>query len=185
MDLASRDLKKRIIKIVAAIVAGSLILSASIMVGIFSSGISIFAISGSSMNPTLNDRDTIILKKEDALQRDQIAILEKPVSWLHESEKETLLVKRVIAIPGDTLNFDGKSFLVNGVSVYNLDTIGYVCKSGVIGYEHTLSDQEVFVMGDNSKASLDSRKIFCDGKFTESFVPYKNMLDYGKIIMKF
>lgn len=185
MDLASRDLKKRIIKIVVAVVAGSLILSASIMVGIFSSGISIFAIAGSSMNPTLSDRDTIILKKENSLQHGQIAILEKPKTWLHPSEKETTLVKRVIAIPGDTLTFDGKSFLVNGVSVYDLDTIGYVCKSGIIGYEHTLSDKEVFVMGDNSSASLDSRRIFCDGRAQESFVPYENLRDYGKITMKF
>jgi signal peptidase I len=170
---------------IVVIVAGSLILSTSIMIGIFSSGISIFAISGSSMNPTLNDRDTIILKKETALQRDQIAILKKPETWLHESEKETLLVKRVIAIPGDTLNFDGKSFLVNGVSVFNLDTIGYVCKSGIVGYEHTLSNQEVFVMGDNSRTSLDSRRIFCEGKPEESLVPYDNLLDYGKITMKF
>lgn len=176
---------KRIIKIALAVVGGSLILSASIMVGVFSSGFSIFAISGSSMTPTLNDRDTIILKNEDVLERGQIAILKKPVNWLHESEKETLLVKRIVAIPGDTLHFDGKSFLVNGVSVYNLDTIGYVCKSGAIGYEHTLTDHEVFVMGDNSLTSLDSRRVFCEGKSAESLVPYENLLDYGKITMKF
>jgi signal peptidase I len=185
LDQASKDLRKRIFKIVAAVLTGSLILSAAILFWVFSSGVSIFAISGSSMVPTLHDRDTIILQDESVLQRGQIAILKKPAPWLHESEKETVLVKRVVAIPGDKLEFDGKSFLVNGVSIYNLDTIDYECKSGVIGYEHTLSNQEVFVMGDNPSASLDSRRIFCDGKSKESFVPYENLLDYGKITMKF
>lgn len=137
------------------------------------------------MFPTLHDRDTIILQKEETLQRGQISILKKPEAWLHESEKETILVKRIVAIPGDTLKFDGKSFLVNGVSVYSLDTIGYECKSETTIYEHTLSQQEVFVMGDNASASLDSRRIFCNGKPKESFVPYENLLDYGKITMKF
>lgn len=185
MDLASKDLKKRAIKIIVALVAGSLILSASILACILSSGIALFAISGSSMDPTLHDRDTIILAKEKLLQRDQIVIFKKPATWIQVDEKESVFVKRVIAVPGDTLKFDGHSFFVNGVSVYNLDTIGYVCKSGATGYEHTLTDREVFVMGDNDRVSLDSRRIFCSGDSTDSFVPYENLLDYGKITIKF
>lgn len=137
------------------------------------------------MDPSIHDRDTIIIKNDDLLKSDQIAILKKPDKWLHVTTKDTILVKRVKAIPGDTLRFDGHSFLVNGVSVYDLDTIGYDCKSGMIGYEHTLSDQEVFVMGDNPNASLDSRKIFCEGRVEDSFVPYENLINHGKIIMKF
>lgn len=185
MDQASKDLRKRIVKIAAVVLTGSLILSLAILLIVFNSGFSLFAISGSSMVPTLHDRDTVILQKDSTLQRGQIAFLNKPEAWLHESEKETVLVKRVIAIPGDTLKFDGKSFLVNGVSVYNLDTIGYDCKLGTVGYEHTLSKNEVFVMGDNPSSSLDSRRIFCNGETNKSLVPYTNLIEYGKITVKF
>lgn len=185
MDLASRDLRVRVTKTVLALIVGSLIASSTILAVIFSSGFAIVAVSGSSMLPLIHDRDTIIIQKADSLQRDQIAILRKPAAWLRESEHQSSLVKRVIAIPGDTLKFDGHSFLVNGVSVYSLDTIEYECALGAVGYEHTLSSQEVFVMGDNPKSSLDSRRVFCDGKTEDSLVPYENLTDYGKITMKF
>lgn len=137
------------------------------------------------MNPTLDDQDTIILQQEHSLQNDQIVILKKPETWNHSSEKETLLVKRIVAVPGDTLKFDGRSFMVNGVSVYDLDTIDYECKLGPTGYEHTLTDKEIFVMGDNPRVSLDSRRVFCSGEAESSLVSSENLIHYGKIIMKF
>lgn len=137
------------------------------------------------MVPTLHDRDSIIIQKSKTLEHDQIAILKKPSSWLQPTEKETTLVKRVKAVPGDKLSFDGHSFFVNGVSIFNLDTIDYKCSESVIGYEHTLSNQEVFVMGDNANVSLDSRRVFCDGQPEKSFIPYENLIDYGQITLKF
>lgn len=185
MDLASKELKSRIKKIILWTIIGSLIISFSVLVFLFNSGLSLFAISGSSMEPTLQDKSSIVIQKEKSIAINQIAVFDKPKSWDYMKDKDTVLIKRIAAVPGDVLEFDGKSILVNGEVSYSVDTNKYECSAGEVGYKHTLSNKEIFVMGDNAQVSLDSRRIFCDGDTENIFIPYNNIVSYGKIAIKF
>lgn len=185
MDLAGKDLKRRIVKVVTVLIIASLMLSFSVLIFLLNSGTSLFAISGTSMEPTLKSRDSVILKQEDAPEQNQIAFFNKPKSWEYMGEDESVLVKRIAAAPGDTLEFDGQSFIVNGEVFYSIDTDDYSCESGTVGYKHTLTKNEVFAMGDNARVSLDSRRIFCDGNTDHIYIPSQDMIDFGHILMKF
>ena len=185
MDLASRDLGKRIIKIGIGLVVSVTVLAVLFFAVLMIARISVFAISGRSMEPTLHHGDSIVLKQSDYVSRGQIVVFKKPNSWDSYVERDTNLIKRITAIPGDTLAFDGKVFMVNGETVYELDQDNYECVKGQTGYEHTLTGEELFVMGDNASHSLDSRRIFCDGNMDKIFIPKYDVVDYGTIIFRF
>lgn len=137
------------------------------------------------MEPTLKDRDSVILEQAKEIENGQIIFFDKPISWKYESQDSTVLVKRVAAIPGDTITYDGESFLVNGEVAYSLSEDNYECDAGPVGYEHTVTNKQVFVMGDNARASLDSRRIFCDGEPEKSYITKRAIIDYGHIVTKF
>ena len=90
---------------------------------------SVIAVSGSSMVPTFQDTDYVfatILQDDDELAVGDIVILE---------EDGIYLIKRIAAMPGDTLQPD----YVKGVP------------------ELTMGEDEYYVLGDNWKVSRDSR----------------------------
>ena len=64
-------------------------------------------------------------------------------------------VKRVVAVPGDTVCIkDGKLYVNNSIADYGYDKI---MDAGIIENEITLDIGEYFVMGDNCNNSEDSR----------------------------
>ena len=65
-------------------------------------------------------------------------------------------VKRVIAVPGDTVRITGGVLYLNGEPQNDLfdDSIA---DAGVAGEEITVGEDEFFVMGDNCNSSEDSR----------------------------
>ncbi len=64
-------------------------------------------------------------------------------------------VKRVVAVPGDTVCIkDGKLYVNNSIVDYNYDKI---MDAGIVENELTLETGEYFVMGDNCNNSEDSR----------------------------
>jgi signal peptidase I len=186
MDLASKDLTQRVKKAIFWIIGVGLILSVGIMVFLFTAKISIFAISGSSMEPLLQDRDSVVIRQEKNVERDQIFVFDMPRSWKYADENKTL-IKRVAAVPGDLLEYDGQSFFVNGEPIYHTSQEGfkYECEAGEEGYSHILTKSEIFALGDNAPVSLDSRRIFCDGDSKNMYIQQRNMVDYGNIILKF
>lgn len=184
-DLATKDLTKRLTKLGSIFLIAIIILSISVVATLLIQRVSIFAIAGSSMEPTLTDRQTVILKQSKTVEHGEFVFFKKPKSWSDYVDRDTTLVKRITAVPNDTLSFDGKSFKVNGEDVYDLSKNEYECAKGQKGYEHTLSNKEIFVMGDNPNHSLDSRRIFCDGNVNEMFIPKYSIVDYGQIVVKF
>lgn len=183
-DKSSKALRKRFIGAGGLIILFSVILGGAVLVFLFNARVSIFAINGDSMEPTFSNGDSIVLKQEKQINPDQIMVFTKPSKWEYMGDDPVPLVKRVAAVAGDTIEFDGKSFFVNGESVYDLSA-DYVCDAGEVGYSHTLDKTQVFVMGDNAEASLDSRRIFCDGNAEDMFVPYRSMVDYGNVQLVF
>lgn len=184
-DLASQDLQKKLIKIGTIVVIAIVVFSVSILSALIIQRVSIFAISGNSMEPTLHDHDSVILKQSDSVIKGEIVFFRKPSVWDEYVDHNVTLVKRIAATPGDTLSFDGESFLVNDQKIYSLADENYECEAGEIGYSHKLTDKQIFVLGDNANHSLDSRRIFCDGNSEDIFVARNNIVDYGQIILIF
>lgn len=187
MDRAYKSLTRRIAK-VALIVGGVAVsLAAILLITLNSLHVSFFAISGDSMAPTLDDRDSLVLRQEKKVDKGLLVFFSKPNAWTYTDafgqEPETL-VKRIAAVPGDELRFDGESFYVNDEIVFNLAANNYECSEGPATYSHVLSNKELFVMGDNANASLDSRRVFCDGN-KDFFVAEPLVIDFGTIALKF
>lgn len=120
------------------------------------------AINGSSMTPTYEDGDLVILKKTHAMEAGHIAVFNLPAAWKKEwlGSDNTRLIKRVAVAPGQTLSWDGSVWYADGEPFSNVLTGS--CK--VEPMEYTLGEGEVFVAGDTTTGkTMDSREAFCKG----------------------
>lgn len=103
----------------------------------------IVRVSGDSMSPTLNDGQILIASKDcSEIRYDDIVIT-------NVSGYGTV-IKRVFALTGDTIQSSDGKLVVNSLI---LDNYHYDSAEGKI----TLSEGEIFILGDNSCDSIDSR----------------------------
>lgn len=113
-------------------------------------------VSGDSMYPSLNDGDNLIVDKISYRFTDpkRFDIIVFPFQY----QKETYYIKRVIGLPGETVQIqDGEIYINNRVlkEPYGKEQIRNPgIASGVI----TLGEDEYFVLGDNRNNSRDSRE---------------------------
>lgn len=184
-ERATKELRRRIGAIGLVVLLSVAFLGLGITIALASQGISFFSVRGESMEPTFKSGQTIVLQQERAIAQGQIIVFNKPKAWEYMGKQRVALIKRVGAVPGETLEYNGEAFLVNGEVIYNLADDDYKCEKGEEGYSHTLSGSEVFAIGDNPNSSLDSRHIFCDGDTKNMYVPYRNMIDYGQVKAQF
>lgn len=106
-------------------------------------------VDGESMVPTLKGNEVMILKKYDkSYNRFDIVVVNKNV----EGDS---LIKRVIALPGETISYSNNTLYINGEVLKDEYTYGITEDFKEI----KLDDDEYFVMGDNREVSLDSRSI--------------------------
>lgn len=107
-------------------------------------------VSGKSMDYTLYDGQSLWVNNLPwvSYNRGSIAIID---------ESGTQVVKRVLAIPGDTLKFDDDKLLVNRVLVKEPYVTDTAYDKGLAEKEITLGNDEYFVLGDNRDNSNDSR----------------------------
>lgn len=171
-------------KILVVLLVFTLSASAGVLVFMIKSGISVFYVQGDSMNPTFKSGTSIVLKQARKLEKGQIVVVNFPENWDNPYSERTLLIKRLAAIPGDTIEFDGKSFIVNGKTRYTLPE-GYDCTKAPQVYKKKLNSKEIFILGDNPSSSVDSRYLFCKGKVSEATVSTKSVVDNGKVIFEF
>ena len=104
----------------------------------------ITTISGISMEPTLSDGDKVYVVKPVNLCRNDVVIL---------NAGDQRIIKRIVAVPGDTIQIRDGHVYVNGNIADELCT-----EFGGTAYEPlTLGKDEFFVLGDNREQSKDSR----------------------------
>jgi signal peptidase I len=109
---------------------------------------------GPSMEPALLDGDRILITKGyDTPVRGDIISFRAVIDG-----KPDTLIKRVVAIPGDTVEVFGDKVLVNGTESSFDSTVRIGSEQFHIG-PLTVSADTVYVLGDNRPVSLDSRFI--------------------------
>ncbi len=115
-------------------------------------------VSGSSMEPTLDDGDNLIVDKISYRFRDpqRFDIIVFPFQY----RENTFYIKRIIGMPGETVQIgeDGTIY-INGEALqegYGKEVIKpeYI---GIAANPIVLGEDEYFVMGDNRNNSSDSR----------------------------
>ena len=125
-----------------------------VMVLLFSFFFRIIQVDGGSMNPTLRDGDKLIVWGAGYTpQRGDVVIVDDYTSYGRP------LVKRIIAVGGDTISIDYTA----GIVTVNGEVLeeDYIAEPTFLGYDvafpYTVPEGELFLMGDNRNAPLDSR----------------------------
>lgn len=109
----------------------------------------VLQVSGDSMNPTLQDKDILLLVKTEDMKTGDLC----GFYWQNK-----LLLKRIIGGPGDVISIDK-----NGVVTVNDEVLDepYIDELALgecdIKFPYQVLENRYFVMGDHRTASIDSR----------------------------
>lgn len=123
-----------------------------------------YIVEGSSMMPTLEEGNMLIINKFD-YQFNELARFD--VIVFHANSNEDY-VKRIIGLPGDRISYEAGKLYVNGALVVEpfLESFGQTFEGNQITNdftlleltgEETVPEGHLFVIGDNRLGSYDSR----------------------------
>lgn len=110
---------------------------------------------GSSMKPTYNSGEILIM---DRLHRGDIQRGDVVVVDAEDSDTGKKLIKRVIGLPGETLNIspDG-TVTINGAELQESYIVSPTDPGFTLTYPIAIPEDYIFIMGDNRPNSADSR----------------------------
>ena len=127
----------------------ALVIVAAVAVLIATLVLPVLQISGSSMEPTLNNGEIVVLVKVPEMKRGDLCAF---------SYSNKILIKRVIGLPGDEIVMDAEgNVAVNGEVLSE----PYITDKGLgecdIEFPYTVPEGEYFLLGDHRTTSIDSR----------------------------
>lgn len=134
-------------------------------------------VKGNSMFPTYHDKEYILTDKISYKfrnpKRGEVIILKSP------KNPDIDFIKRIIAIPGETVKVEGGKVFVNGELLEEpyIEVPTPLFPGGFLqeGQEVTVPPDNYFVMGDNRPGSSDSREF--------GFVPTANII--GRVVFRY
>lgn len=128
---------------------GTLLVAAALAVLIVNLWLPVIQVTGTSMSPTLAEGQVLVASKLDKLETGDL------IAFYYNNK---LLVKRVIAFPGDWVNIteDGTVY-VNDYAVEEPYLTEKALGDCNIKMPFQVPESRIFVMGDHRSVSLDSR----------------------------
>lgn len=155
----------------AAVIVGALVVALVVKVFL----IQAFYIPSESMFPTLKIRDRVLVNKLDAdvssIDRGDVIVFDRPGGAGSDGISE--LIKRVIALPGETIEAEDGRVKIDGEFIDE----GYLPEgttTSTFGPE-TVPIGHVWVMGDNRDFSDDSRRF--------KFIPEEDIVGTAFVII--
>lgn len=114
------------------------------------------SVIGVSMEPELYSGQTIFVNRLSyrimSPKKDDVIVF-----LPNGNQNSHYYIKRVVAIPGDTIQIINGILHVNGEPEENMDAYDKMADAGIAENEITLQSGEYFVLGDNRNNSEDSR----------------------------
>lgn len=121
-------------------------------------------VDGTSMNKKLADGDILLLYKLAKIDRYDIVVLD-------EEYDNEIIIKRVIGLPGETVEIKNNKIYINDEEIEDEYAYGQTSDYD----KTTLAEDEYFILGDNRLISKDSR----------TFGPIKSNSIKGQTIVRF
>ena len=119
-----------------------------------------FKVQGTSMMPTVHNGSLVLVNKVDYFlhgpQRGDVIVFHAPPATGAQNQD---FIKRVIGLPGDTVQIHNGKVFVNGRALsepYELQTPDYTMKTIPNTHSDVVPKNTIFVLGDNRRNSYDS-----------------------------
>lgn len=138
------------------------------------SQVAVVKVHGSSMAPTYNNGDIVIIKRNQDYKRGDLVVFEAPKSWMTNENGESLFLKRIAAVGGDSLDSSSDGLLVNGQLVRKHTGECSLSDSS----EVLLPYRKLLVLGDNVMSSNDSYSQMCEGN-EEILIDENSIIETG------
>lgn len=142
--------KEKVVKGIVNI-AGATVITAMVvaLISLYSGVASIRKVEGKSMQPTFHDGDKLLTLKCKEYNRGDIVVF--------DTHSDGTYIKRIIGLPGDTIEIKHGSLYINGDEQYEDYLIVQYTENGEMYGKVTLPTNKYFVLGDNREVSDDSR----------------------------
>lgn len=165
---AKRERNKRRYRRLLKNTINTIIVVAAIAVLIATLIFPVLQISGTSMSPTLENGQIVVLMKSDKMDYGDLCAF---------AYSNKILIKRVIGLPGDVLFIDDDgTVFING---YELEE-PYLTDKGFgecdIEFPYTVPQETYFLMGDHRTTSIDSRNTVIGSVSNEQII--------GKLLLR-
>jgi signal peptidase I len=139
-----------------------------------------FAVEGTSMLNTLHPSDRVLVNKLSYRlhdpRRGDVVVLKR----IETNSQERDLIKRVVGLPGETIEYRDCQLFINNVLVKEPYLDPLIVSPNHCGADQpavTVEKNHVFVMGDNRGGSLDSR----DSSVGQ--IAYSNLIGRAFVVM--